>query len=461
MAKDYPQLAPDTGAIPVSAPLAHTAQQYQQLSQRHQRQKKKAAQPLNKEPIPVQLKVLIAASFVIALGFGLIAPVLPRYATSFDVGVTAASALISIFAVTRLIFAPASGRWASRYGERPTYITGLVIVALSSLGTALAWDYLSLLLLRGLGGIGSVMFTVSAMGLLVKLSPPNLRGRISGLYATSFLLGNILGPVLGSALSGLGMRLPFVIYAAALFVAALLVFFYLKDPAAEDPAARVSHQQEELSLKEALSFSTYRAALTTNFALGWAGMGIRISLLPLAALALLAHYHGHDGTDVQTEATALSGYALACYATGNALTQNISGPLSDRYGRRLLIFAGLLLAATSTATVGYLTHPLLFVVMSTLTGIGAGFLAPPLQASVADIIGSSRPGGKMLASFQMTLDLGQILGPILAGLLADHWGFGPAFALSAALLLISALGYLPWRKPKFPAELAEPGYTGR
>ena len=59
---------------------------------------------------PVEVWVLVAASFIIAVGFGIVAPVLPMYASSFDVGHTAVAALISAFAFVRLAFAPMSGK---------------------------------------------------------------------------------------------------------------------------------------------------------------------------------------------------------------------------------------------------------------------------------------------------------------------------------------------------------------
>ena len=48
--------------------------------------------------LPQEIWVLVAASFVIALGFGLVAPALPQFARSFDVSVTAATIVISSFA---------------------------------------------------------------------------------------------------------------------------------------------------------------------------------------------------------------------------------------------------------------------------------------------------------------------------------------------------------------------------
>ena len=57
--------------------------------------------------VPVEIWILVAAAFLIALGYGLVAPILPQFAQSFDVGVMAASAIVSIFAFVRLVFAPA------------------------------------------------------------------------------------------------------------------------------------------------------------------------------------------------------------------------------------------------------------------------------------------------------------------------------------------------------------------
>ncbi len=51
--------------------------------------------------IPTGLKVLIAASFMIALGYGLVAPVLPSFARSFNVGVTATTIVVSALAAMR------------------------------------------------------------------------------------------------------------------------------------------------------------------------------------------------------------------------------------------------------------------------------------------------------------------------------------------------------------------------
>ena len=119
---------------------------------------------------------------------------LPQFAQSFGVGATASSIVVSAFAFFRLVFAPVGGRLIARMGERPIYLAGLVIVAVSTGATAFAQTYWQLLVFRGVGGIGSVMFTVSAVALMVRLAPPTIRARVSSVYASAFLFGGILGP---------------------------------------------------------------------------------------------------------------------------------------------------------------------------------------------------------------------------------------------------------------------------
>ncbi|BCT76544.1 MFS transporter [Sinomonas cyclohexanicum] len=373
-------------------------------------------------PVPRDIWVLVAAAFVIAVGFGLVAPVLPQLATSFGVGATAASVIVSAFALSRLVLAPAAGSLVDRLGERPVYVTGLLLVAASSAACAFAPDYWTLLAVRGLGGIGSTMFTISASGLIVRLAPPEARGRVSGLYAASFLMGSIAGPVIGGLLAGFGLRVPFLVYAAALIVAAAVVQALLGRGGATG-ARTTAAARPPLLLAEALRAAQYRAAVGSNFANGWAAFGIRMALVPLFASAAL-------GAGPQA-----AGLALALYAVGTAAALTFTGRLADRWGRRPVAVIGLMWTAVPTALLGVSGSEPVFFALSIAAGFGAGFLGPSLQATVADTIGSDRSGGRPLAVFQMASDVGSILGPLVAGALADGIGYGWAFAVSGGCLL--------------------------
>lgn len=384
------------------------------------------------DSVPREIKVLIAAAFVIALGYGLVAPVLPQYAQSFGVGVAAATIIVSVFAFARLVFAPGGGALIARFGERPVYLAGLVIVALSTGAAAFAQTYGQLLLFRGLGGVGSTMFTVSAMGLIVRLSPPAIRGRISSYYGSAFLIGNIAGPLLGSLLAGWGLRAPFLIYAVTLLVAATVVAVFISGASLRPAPGSIP--LPPMTIREALTDSAYRSALISGFANGWANFGTRIALLPLFAAATPGIGAGAAGA------------GLAIFAGGNALALQAGGRLVDSRGRKRVLIAGLLVSAAATLTFGYTTSLVPFFVLSFIAGSGAGLMNPAQQASVADVVGSERSGGKVLAVFQMSQDVGTIAGPIVAGFIADHYGFGPAFLVTGGVLLVASLAWLPARE---------------
>ncbi len=377
-------------------------------------------------PIPGEIKVLVGSAFVIAIGFGLVSPVLPAYARSFDVGVAAASVVVSAFAFFRLVFAPAGGALVSRLGERPIYLTGLLVVAASSLATAFAQSYAQLLVFRGVGGIGSTMFTVSAMALLVRLAPPTIRGRVSSAYASSFLIGGMLGPVLGGALAGFGLRLPFVAYAGALVVAAAVVGVRLSSARLRPEGT--GPEKPPMRVAEALAHSAYRAALASAFANGWCNFGVRVAVLPQFAVTV------RDDTWV-------AGVALALAALGTALTLQVAGRVADTIGRRPLVLTGLVVTAVGLGLVGLSGDLVTLLALSLVSGVGAGLVNPGQQATVADVVGADRAGGTVLGTFQMAQDAGAILGPVLVGLVADRAGFGWAFAVTA---LVSLVAVVPW-----------------
>lgn len=382
--------------------------------------------------LPREIWVLVLGSFIIAVGMGIVSPALPTFAASFGVGVTAASFVISAFALMRLAFAPVSGRLTTRFGELPIYVLGIGLVGVSTVACAFAASYWQLLVFRALGGIGSTMFTVATLALLVRLAPPHLRGRASGLWATGFLLGNISGPLVGGLLIGFSFRLPFLAYGVTLFVAAFAGWLMLRrsELAAREPDGGAPG----ITVREALGSRTYRAALLSNFSKGWAVNGVRISLVPLFVVQAL------DST------REMAGVALSVFAAGNAAVLLVSGRLSDRWGRRPMALLGLAVSAGGTGWLGLSGSVPWFLVASLVAGVGAGMLNPAQSAAVADLVGSrsgrgGSGGGSVLAVFQMAADAGTIAGPLITGALADTTSFPSAFLATAA---ISALALLLW-----------------
>ncbi|MFI6868932.1 MFS transporter [Nocardia sp. NPDC050406] len=399
--------------------------------------------------LPVEIWVLVGAAFTIAIGFGLVAPALPQYARGFGVGVAAASAIVSAFALMRLLFAPMSGRLVQKLGERPVYLGGLLIVAVSTGACAFAQTYWQLLVLRSLGGVGSTMFTVSSLALVIRMSPPTERGRVSGVYSTSFLIGSISGPLVGGALAGLGLRAPFIIYALALLVASFIVYAALKDSPLALP--EVHGETPVMTFRQALAKPEYRAVLWSNFGNGAAVFGVRMALVPLLVVEVLRYE------------AALAGVALTVFAAGNATVLFLSGRWSDRLGRKPFLISGTLICALGTGVLGIAPNLTWLLIASFIAGVGSGMFTPAQQAAVADIVGTGRRGGPVLAGFQMAGDLGTVLGPYVVGLLAEHLSYGYALGITGVLLASAAVAWLVVPEPLAgkPVSVVTPGPAER
>ncbi len=169
--------------------------------------------------LPREVYVLGLVAFCVAVGFGVLVPVLPVFARSFGVGNTEVGAVISAFALMRLISSPFCGWLIKIFSERIIMATGIFIVAISSGLAGISRSYPQLLVLRGVGGIGSAMFTVSAFTLLLTSVEAGVRGRAAGFFQAGFLIGGITGPAVGGALAAISLTAPFFFYAGTLAVA--------------------------------------------------------------------------------------------------------------------------------------------------------------------------------------------------------------------------------------------------
>ena len=371
-----------------------------------------------------EVGVLSAVSFSVAVGYGLVAPVIPRFATSFGVGRKEAGLILSVFAFMRILSALGSGRLVNRVGERLVLATGIGIVGVSSALAGASQSYVQLLVLRGAGGLGSAMFSVSAMSIVLRSTPPAARGRAVGLYSGSFLLGGIAGPAVGSTVAHLGLRAPFFIYAATLVVAGSIGLAML--PRTRLTEAPVTPGEESgMPLLAALRTREYRAALVTNLADHWAALGVRNTLVPLFVVEVLG----------ASDNWVYAGFFVVAGVNGLALYP--AGRWADERGRKPVMLVGLVvLTASLLLLAGSQTLPSYLVAM-VLFGFGAGLLQVAPAAVVGDVAGGR--SGPTVAAYQMAGDAGAVVGPVLAGGLADSVSYGAAFGVTAGVLGVAVL----------------------
>jgi MFS family permease len=383
--------------------------------------------------------ILSAVAFSVAVGFGIVAPAIPLFASRFGVGKAAAASVISAFAFMRFVSALGAGRLVDRFGERRCLATGIGVVATSSALAGLASSYSQLIVLRGIGGIGSALFSVGAASLLFRVVPSEQRGRATSLWYGGFLIGGITGPAFGGAIATASIRAPFFIYAGTLAVAGSIAMIALRSTPLADPADRTAAGRVRLGT--ALRNSSYRAALAANFADGWAVMGVRSALLPLFVKEGL-----HRGV-------VWTGIGFFVVAGVNALVLLPAGAWSDRYGRKPLLVSGLVLSAVSLLVLGSLQTLPGYLVALVLLGLGSGLLDVAPAAVVGDI--SAGRGGTVVAAYQMSGDAGVVAGPVIAGRLADVTSYGVAFGATSGVLGAAAVLALIAPETRGRSSLAE------
>ena len=381
-----------------------------------------------KQPLPREVYVLGLIAFCVAVGFGVLVPVLPVFARTFGVGNFEVGAVISAFALMRLVSSPFCGRMIDAVGERIIMATGIFIVAISSGLAGIAHSYLQLLVLRGVGGIGSAMFTVSAFTLLLTSVDAGMRGRASGYFQTGFLVGGMAGPAVGGVLSRISLAAPFFFYAGTLAVAGTVGLLLLQShggkPAASDA--------EVVSFRVVLGDARYQAACFANFSQGWNSFGVRSSLVPVLIVEVLQRPPSWTGT------------AFFFAAVVQAIAVVPAGRFVDDVGRRPAMIIGSVLAAIAVIAVPLAGNIWLLIVALSVWGVSAAFLGTAPAAAVGDAAGGR--GGTAVALFSMCSDIGAIIGPLVAGFLADQVSYPVAFGVGA-LLMVAGAG-LSWRMPR-------------
>ena len=369
------------------------------------------------QDLPAEVRALIGVGFMVALGFGVVSPAIPLFARHFGVGHAAAGAVISAFALSRLVMALFVGRLVNAVGERVVLATGIGVVAVSSALAGLAQTYWQLLLLRGIGGLGSIMFSVSAAGLLIRVTPSHQRGRAQGVWAGSFLIGLIAGPAVGT-IASFSLRAPFFLYAGTLVVAGVIGLASLRR---SELAARQTVRLEPMPLRTALRSRAYLATLAASFAGDFAIVGSRSALVPQYVTDKL-HL---------SSSWVYAAFLVVSIVSGALLLP--FGRYADSRGRRPVIVAGLVIGAIGFALLPSAPERVGLLVSMVLLGFAGASDSVAPGAMLGDVV--SGRGGTVVAVFQMAGDLGAVLGPVVAGALADGPGYGAAFLLSAAVSL--------------------------
>ena len=394
--------------------------------------------------LPREVSVLVVASFFVAVGFGIIVPAIPLFARSFGVSNAAVGLIISLFALSRFASGLFSGKLVDKFGERTVFAVGVIFVALSVGLSGMAQSYNQLLFFRAAGGLGSSMFSVAASSVILRSVSDAQRGHAQSVYNGSFLLGAITGPAIGGALAAVSLRAPFFVYAIALSISGTVAFIFFTSEHLQAPK-KAEGKKVAMSLKDALALKGYRYALVITFVTSWVLFGVRTSILPLFITEQLK----------STAAVVGWGFTISAVIQGTLILR--AGRLSDERGRRFILIIGTTIALVGIIIMTLTLNPLMFFISMAIMGLGNAFLASAPATIVGDLIEGK--GGQVIALFQMAGDAGMIVGPVVVGFIADHYGYRAAFGLSGIVFCIAIVLSMKMpetRKSRAPQAVIDP-----
>ena len=380
------------------------------------------------------LPVLFLTVFVDLVGFGIVIPLLPVYAERFHATPFQAGALIAVYSLMQLVFAPVWGRLSDQIGRRPVLLVSLTGSAVSYLLLAGAWSVGSLFGARILAGIAGANIPV-AQAYIADLTDGAERTRGMGLIGAAFGLGMVVGPALAGALVALGPRVPEVFAAALCFVNVGLAARRLPE---SRPAARSS----PVSFRHPLSPASLREALAP------AGAARLIGVLFLVTLSFAVLYGTFSLAAEQRYGCVEAGCADRQVAVlwvymglvGVVVQGWLVGRLAGRLPERNLVLAGIGVLALGFLWVPFAVQLPSLLVALALVVTGQGLASPSLSSLISRTADAELQGGALGISQSMAAGA-RVLGPAGGGLIFERLGASAAFTLAGTCALV-ALGWM-------------------
>ena len=354
--------------------------------------------------------------FVDTMFFVALTPLLPGYADEFDLSKAGAGVLAAAYPAGALVGGLPSGVATSRFGARPTTVTGLVVIAVTTFVFATGDSIWVLDASRFVQGFGSALAWTAGLAWLVSETPAARRGQTIGTAMATAIVGALFGPVLGGAASVVGE--------AAAFGAAGVLAIALAASALTLPAPARSRPQPLRVLLEALR--NRRIVVGVWF--------VALPALFFGTLGVLA--------PLRLEVLGFTAVAIGTLWLGTAALEAAANPfvgrVSDRVGRMAPMRVSVLAAAVVAALLPWPNHAALLAVLVVLGGISFGSFWTPAMSLLTDE--AERRGldyAYAFALINLAWAPGQALGSSAGGALAQVTSDAVPYLLLAASCLLT------------------------
>jgi DHA1 family multidrug resistance protein-like MFS transporter len=367
--------------------------------------------------------VLVGSMFISMLGMGIVTPFLPIYAntlgaSSLEVGLVQAA--FSITGIGTLLFV---GRLSDRFGRKSFLSGGLSILALSSVGLMFASDPAHLILWRFVQGLGASAHLPIAQAYLGDITPEGNEGKWMGYFNAVLYAGMGTGPLLGGVITdAFSIKTAFLVMAVLNVLGLIATLIFLKE------MPRKTAAREHTSIIAPLKSRIMRGVLNYRMTTGL-GTSSLMAFMPLFA-------------DLKIGLSAsLIGIMLAA-RTPVSIVQTYTGRLADRWNRRSMVIWGGIVSMAATALLPLTAGFWLLLLAYITVMLGQAFGVPAANAYVVEE-GRTYGMGASMTMFMMAMQVGNGIGPVALGGIADYLGLDSAF-YSAAICTAAGIVLFAW-----------------
>ncbi len=365
--------------------------------------------------------ILGFVGFVTSFGAHIVAVNLPIYAEQIGVGVAVIGLLIAAYDFAEILAKPIFGTLADRRGLKQTMLAGILLFTLASLGYP--WiDPRLLLLVRFVQGLGAAALSAVSLALVGAYYAEH-RGGAYGIYNAVKGAGYVVSPIIGTAIVWKSNFAAIFFAAAAIGALAFLLSLLLPEPVSASVRA-FDDDDRGISLRSLAA--VFRApALRPWYAVTVVNMffvGILFGFLPVRVHAL-----GYPPL--------ITGAILTSATASYLLIQPVAGALADRVDPSWTIRVGLGLAALSIILTPFV-RGMPLVAVSILAGFGVGTVWTNTDVLISTLAEEGRLGATMgvAGSFK---EFGDMLGPLLIGVVSQVFGLAVGFVACGILGLVA------------------------
>ncbi|TCC33185.1 MFS transporter [Kribbella speibonae] len=381
-----------------------------------------------------QFSLLVAVNALVGGMLGQERTVLPLLAEqTFQLtGYTFLLTYVLAFGLTKAATNYFAGTWSDRFGRKPVLLAGWLIALPVPLLLIWAPSWAWVIVANVLLGINQGLTWSTTVIMKIDLAGPDRRGLAMGLNeAAGYVAVAATALATGYLAAHHGLRpAPFLLGLSYAALGLGLSVFAVRETRDHAHLEAARHQSRgELTDQEVFT----RTSLTEPALSSASQAGMVNNLNDGLAWGLFPILFSTAGLSV-----ARIGILAALYPAVWGLGQLVTGPLSDRWGRKWLITVGMLVQAAALAVIAAAGSFTVWASAAVLLGIGTAMVYPTLLASVGDV---AHPAwrARAVGVYRLWRDGGFAIGAILAGVIADVWGVRAAVWVVAAVTALSGL----------------------